>query len=44
VLEEDQTRFDIVFADVAIPRMNWLELGREIRQRYTSLPAVLTSG
>jgi PAS domain S-box-containing protein len=44
LLEENHTRFDVVFSDVVMPGMSGVELGREIRQRYPSLPVVLTSG
>lgn len=44
LLEDDHTRFDVVFSDVVMPGMSGVELGREIRQRYPSLPVVLTSG
>jgi PAS domain S-box-containing protein len=44
LLEEDHTRFDVVFSDVVMPGMSGVELGREIGQRYPSLPVVLTSG
>jgi PAS domain S-box-containing protein len=44
LLEEDATRFDVVFSDVVMPGMSGVELGREVRQRYPSLPVVLTSG
>ncbi|MFC4172690.1 PAS domain-containing protein [Microvirga sp. GCM10011540] len=44
LLEEDATRFDVVFSDVVMPGMSGVELGREIRQRYPGLPVVLTSG
>jgi CheY-like chemotaxis protein len=44
LLEEDDTRFDVVFSDVVMPGMSGIELGREVRQRYPSLPVVLTSG
>jgi DNA-binding NtrC family response regulator len=42
--EEGHTRFDVVFSDVVMPGMSGVELGREIGQRYPSLPVVLTSG
>ncbi|MEE1611912.1 PAS domain-containing protein [Microvirga sp. CF3016] len=44
LLEEDASRFDVVFSDVVMPGMSGVELGREIRQRYPRLPVVLTSG
>jgi PAS domain S-box-containing protein len=44
LLNEDASRFDVVFSDVVMPGMSGVELGREIRQRYPRLPVVLTSG
>jgi len=44
LLEEDATRFDVVFSDVVMPGMSGIELGREIRKHYLHLPVVLTSG
>jgi CheY-like chemotaxis protein len=44
LLEEEHTRFDVVFSDVVMPGMSGVELGREIGKRYPSLPVVLTSG
>ncbi|MBI0534362.1 PAS domain S-box protein [Roseomonas sp. KE2513] len=44
LLESDASRFDMVFSDVVMPGMNGLELGKEIRRRWPSLPVVLTSG
>jgi PAS domain S-box-containing protein len=44
LLEEDATRFDVVFSDVVMPGMSGVELGREIQRRYPALPVVLTSG
>ncbi|WP_052389526.1 PAS domain S-box protein [Belnapia moabensis] len=44
VLEEDASRFDVVFSDVVMPGMNGVELGKEIRRRWPDLPVVLTSG
>jgi len=44
LLEEDASRFDVVFSDVAMPGMSGVELGRAIRQRYPNFPMVLTSG
>lgn len=43
-LDEDASRFDVVFSDVVMPGMNGIELGQEIRRRYDDLPVVLTSG
>ncbi|HVF84060.1 MAG TPA: ATP-binding protein [Sphingomicrobium sp.] len=43
-LQNDSSRFDIVFSDVVMPGMSGLELGLEIRRLYPSLPVVLTSG
>ncbi len=43
-LATDATRFDIVFSDVVMPGMNGIELGKAIRERYPTLPVVLTSG
>ncbi|MBQ0822138.1 PAS domain S-box protein [Microvirga sp. HBU67558] len=44
LLDEDISRFDVVFSDVVMPGMSGIELGREIRRRYPGLPVVLTSG
>ncbi|MFC7739318.1 response regulator [Roseomonas sp. GCM10028921] len=44
LLEGDASRFDVVFSDVVMPGMNGVELGKEIRRRWPSLPVVLTSG
>jgi PAS domain S-box-containing protein len=44
LLDDDASRFDVVFSDVVMPGMSGVELGREIRQRYPNLPLVLTSG
>jgi DNA-binding NtrC family response regulator len=40
----DVNGFDVVFSDVVMPGMSGVELGHEIRRRYSSLPVVLTSG
>ncbi|GLS47067.1 PAS domain-containing sensor histidine kinase [Methylobacterium brachythecii] len=44
LLAEDVTQFDVVFSDVVMPGMNGVEMAREIRKLYPSLPVVLTSG
>ncbi|MBB5694397.1 PAS domain S-box protein [Muricoccus pecuniae] len=44
LLEGDASRFDVVFSDVVMPGMNGVDLGKEIRRRWPSLPVVLTSG
>ena len=44
ILVERNREFDAVFSDVVMPGMNGLDLGREIRRLYPSLPVVLTSG
>ncbi|VUF15935.1 Sensor histidine kinase TmoS [Methylobacterium dankookense] len=43
-LEADPAGFDVVFTDVVMPRMNGVELAREIRRRRPGLPVVLASG
>ncbi len=43
-LERGADRFDIVFSDVVMPGMNGVELGSEIRRRYTDMPVLLASG
>jgi CheY-like chemotaxis protein len=44
LIDEDASRFDVIFSDVVMPGMSGVELGREIRRRYPGLPVVLTSG
>ena len=44
ILDERAREFDAVFSDVVMPGMNGLDLGREIRRLYPSLPVILTSG
>ena len=44
ILVERSREFDAVFSDVVMPGMNGLDLGREIRRLYPSLPVILTSG
>jgi CheY-like chemotaxis protein len=43
-LENEPGRFHIVFSDVVMPGMSGVELGREIRRRFSDLPVVLASG
>ncbi|MFC6050149.1 response regulator, partial [Methylobacterium hispanicum] len=43
-LGPDGAGFDAVFSDVVMPGMNGVELAREIRRRFPSLPVVLASG
>jgi len=44
VLDERAGDFDFVFTDVVMPGISGVELGRRIRNRWPSLPVVLTSG
>ncbi|GJE54269.1 MULTISPECIES: PAS domain-containing sensor histidine kinase [Methylobacterium] len=44
LLVEDASQFDVVFSDVVMPGMNGVEMAREIRRLYPTLPVVLTSG
>ncbi|MBL6459196.1 PAS domain S-box protein [Belnapia sp. T6] len=44
LLEEDASRFNVVFSDVVMPGMNGVELAKEIRQRWPELRIILTSG
>ena len=43
-LERDCSRFHIVFSDVVMPGTSGLELGRQIRHLYPTIPVILTSG
>ncbi|MCJ2066004.1 PAS domain-containing protein [Methylobacterium sp. J-088] len=43
-LVESPGAYDVVFSDVVMPGMNGVDLGREVRRLYPSLPVVLTSG
>ncbi|MFT4279101.1 MAG: ATP-binding protein [Rhodopseudomonas sp.] len=44
LLGEDAERFDLVLSDVAMPGMDGVTLGREIKKRLPELPVVLNSG
>jgi CheY-like chemotaxis protein len=44
LLDEDSSRFDLVFTDVVMPGMSGIDLGLEIRRRWPKLRVVLTSG
>jgi PAS domain S-box-containing protein len=44
LLAENAEGFDVVFSDVVMPGLNGVELGRIIRQRWPTLPVLLTSG
>jgi len=43
-LEERAAEIDIVFSDVVMPGMSGIEFGRVVRERWSRLPVVLTSG
>ena len=43
-LREENVGFDVVFTDVVMPGMSGLEFARELRERWPSLPVILTSG
>ncbi len=44
LLDEGGERFDLVFSDVVMPGMSGVELAQRVRDRYPTLPVVLTSG
>jgi PAS domain S-box-containing protein len=44
LLDEDPEGFDIVLSDVAMPGLDGVSLGKEIRRRLPGLPFVLNSG
>jgi PAS domain S-box-containing protein len=44
VIEDEPDKFDIVFTDVVMPGMSGIELAETLRNRFPSLPVVLTSG
>ena len=37
-------QFDLVFSDVVMPGINGIEMAKEVRKRYPTLPVVLASG
>ena len=43
-LEQENGRFDLVFSDVVMPGMDGVQFGRIVRDRWPSVPVVLTSG
>jgi DNA-binding NtrC family response regulator len=43
-LIEDGQPFDVVFSDVVMPETNGIDLAKTLRERYPTLPIVLTSG
>ena len=44
LLVRDAGHFDMVFSDVAMPGMDGIAFGQEVRRRHPGLPVVLTSG
>jgi len=44
LLDENPSRFDLVFSDVVMPGMDGVALGQEVRRRLPQLPFVLASG
>ncbi|MBB4618342.1 hybrid sensor histidine kinase/response regulator [Sphingomonas abaci] len=44
MVEDDPSRFDVVFSDVVMPGMNGVELATTLRRRHPTLPVVLCSG
>ncbi|MBB4153368.1 PAS domain S-box-containing protein [Sphingomonas jinjuensis] len=44
LLDEDASRFDVVFSDVVMPGMNGVDLAATIRARHPALRVILTSG
>ena len=44
MIEDDPSRFDVVFSDVVMPGMNGVELATTLRRRHPTLPVVLCSG
>ncbi|WP_309089913.1 ATP-binding protein [Phenylobacterium sp.] len=44
LLENDASRFDVIFSDVVMPGMGGVDFARQVRRRWPDLPIVLTSG
>lgn len=44
LLDEDASRFDVIFSDVVMPGMSGVDFGRLVRKRWPHIPVVLTSG
>lgn len=43
-LEQEEGKFDLIFSDVVMPGMDGVEFGRLVRERWPTIPVVLTSG
>jgi DNA-binding NtrC family response regulator len=43
-LELQASSFDLIFSDVVMPGMDGVTFGKIVRERWQSLPVVLTSG
>jgi CheY-like chemotaxis protein len=43
-LATEDGKFDLVFSDVVMPGMDGVEFGRIVRQKWPTIPVVLTSG
>jgi hypothetical protein len=44
VLSAREGRLDLLLSDIAMPKMNGHRLAREVRERWPSLPVILSSG